>query len=77
VSYPSTPCAAPIDSEQTAKELLHSEWPLKVRLIGLRMTKLKDLKAATEPAHGIKRVSRTFSAYLCPSINHLVVFRIC
>ena len=41
---------------QIGKELLLSELPLAIRLIGLRVTKLKDLHAA-EPAGGIKRVS--------------------
>ncbi|KDQ57446.1 hypothetical protein JAAARDRAFT_129936 [Jaapia argillacea MUCL 33604] len=35
------------------KELLMHEWPLKLRLIGLRATKLKDLKA--DEGRGIKR----------------------
>ena len=34
------------------------EFPLTIRLIGLRVTKLKDLKAEAESkARGIKRVS--------------------
>lgn len=41
---------------QIGKELLLPELPLTIRLIGLRITKLKDLHAA-EPAGGIKRVS--------------------
>lgn len=41
---------------QIGKELLLAELPLTIRLIGLRITKLKDLHAA-EPAGGIKRVS--------------------
>ncbi|KAH7888691.1 IMS-domain-containing protein [Phlebopus sp. FC_14] len=36
------------------KELLLPEFPLTIRLIGLRVTKLKDLRAS-EPAGGIKR----------------------
>ncbi|PPQ98718.1 hypothetical protein CVT24_003426 [Panaeolus cyanescens] len=36
------------------KELLMPEFPLKLRLIGLRVTKLKDLRAP-DPANGIKR----------------------
>jgi DNA polymerase kappa len=31
------------------------EWPLKLRLIGLRVTKLRDLRAP-EASSGIKRV---------------------
>ncbi|TRM69516.1 hypothetical protein BD626DRAFT_13382 [Schizophyllum amplum] len=42
------------DLYATGKELLTPEWPLKIRLIGLRVTKLKDLRAA-EPTGGIKR----------------------
>lgn len=41
---------------QIGKDLLLPELPLTIRLIGLRVTKLKDLRAA-EPAGGIKRVS--------------------
>lgn len=41
---------------QIGKELLLPELPLTVRLIGLRVTKLKDLHAP-EPVDGIKRVS--------------------
>ena len=39
---------------QIGKELLLAELPLKIRLIGLRVTKLKDLRA--ESTTGIKRV---------------------
>ncbi|KAG5647040.1 hypothetical protein DXG03_001410 [Asterophora parasitica] len=39
----------------TGKELIQSEFPLSIRLIGLRVTKLKDLRSPTEPANGIKR----------------------
>jgi DNA polymerase kappa len=44
-----------IISSQTGKELLLPELPLTLRLIGLRVTKLKDLRAAS-PTGGIKRV---------------------
>ncbi|KAK0195348.1 DNA/RNA polymerase [Armillaria mellea] len=37
------------------KELLVPEFPLKLRLIGLRVTKLKDLRAASHTTVGIKR----------------------
>ncbi|TFK44337.1 hypothetical protein BDQ12DRAFT_694850 [Crucibulum laeve] len=37
------------------KELLLSELPLKLRLIGLRVTKLRDLRAPSPSAGGIKR----------------------
>jgi DNA polymerase kappa len=43
-------------SQQTGKELLLPELPLTLRLIGLRVTKLKDLVAAADPEVGIKRV---------------------
>lgn len=43
-------------STQTGKELLIPELPMKIRLIGLRVTKLKDLRAPQEPPGGIKRV---------------------
>jgi hypothetical protein len=44
---------------QTGKELLQPEWPLKLRLIGLRVTKLRDLQVpAEEKSSGIKRVRR-------------------
>lgn len=39
----------------TGRDLLLPEMPLRIRLIGLRVTKLKDLKKQ-EPATGIKRV---------------------
>uniref|UniRef100_A0A0W0F0C4 DNA polymerase kappa n=1 Tax=Moniliophthora roreri TaxID=221103 RepID=A0A0W0F0C4_MONRR len=39
----------------TGKELLLPELPLTLRLIGLRVTKLKDLRAAVDPEVGIKR----------------------
>lgn len=41
------------DLFSSGKELLMHEWPVKLRLIGLRMTKLKDLKASED--RGIKR----------------------
>ncbi|KAG7446342.1 DNA/RNA polymerase [Guyanagaster necrorhizus] len=37
------------------KELLLPEFPLKLRLIGLRVTKLKDLRAVSDTTVGIKR----------------------
>ncbi|PBK73871.1 DNA/RNA polymerase [Armillaria solidipes] len=37
------------------KELLLPEFPLKLRLIGLRVTKLKDIRAASDTTAGIKR----------------------
>ncbi|KAF8639506.1 hypothetical protein AX17_001411 [Amanita inopinata Kibby_2008] len=37
------------------KELLMPEFPLRLRLIGLRVTKLKDLRAQTSNVVGIKR----------------------
>ncbi|KAJ3999637.1 IMS-domain-containing protein [Lentinula boryana] len=40
-------------TNKTGKELLLPELPLKIRLIGLRVTKLKDLKLSTDS--GIKR----------------------
>ncbi|KAJ3791148.1 IMS-domain-containing protein [Lentinula aff. detonsa] len=42
-----------VDLFATGKELLLPELPLKIRLIGLRVTKLKDLKLSTDS--GIKR----------------------
>lgn len=39
----------------TGKELLLPEFPLKIRLIGLRVTKLKDLEAPSSESGGIKR----------------------
>ena len=41
---------------RTGKELLKPELPLCIRLIGLRVTKLKDLRAPAD--QGIKRVRR-------------------
>ncbi|KAJ7647371.1 hypothetical protein FB45DRAFT_822203 [Roridomyces roridus] len=37
------------------QELLLPELPLRIRLIGLRVTKLKDLRSALDPSIGIKR----------------------
>jgi len=37
------------------QELLLPELPLTIRLIGLRVTKLKDLRASLDPSIGIKR----------------------
>ena len=45
-----------IRKAQIGKELLLPEWPLELRLIGLRVTKLKDLRAEQEDGAGIKRV---------------------
>ncbi|KZT29016.1 DNA/RNA polymerase [Neolentinus lepideus HHB14362 ss-1] len=45
------------DLFSTGKELLMHEWPVKLRLIGLRMTKLKDLRATED-----KGIKRFFSA---------------
>lgn len=42
------------DLYAAGKELLLPELPAKIRLIGLRVTKLKDLRAS-EPTNGIKR----------------------
>jgi DNA polymerase kappa len=39
----------------TGKELLQPEWPLRIRLIGLRVTKLKDLRKKDDKM-GIERV---------------------
>jgi hypothetical protein len=46
---------------QTGKELLLPELPLKLRLIGLRVTKLKDLRAPASPPGGIKKVTSALS----------------
>ncbi|KAF5380614.1 hypothetical protein D9615_004634 [Tricholomella constricta] len=43
------------DLYTTGKELILPEFPLTIRLIGLRVTKLKDLRAPSEPTNGIKR----------------------
>jgi len=53
------------ESVQTGKELLQPEWPLKIRLIGLRVTKLKDLRAPAESSGGIKRVRLHFRLVFC------------
>ncbi|KAF9459808.1 hypothetical protein BDZ94DRAFT_1284217 [Collybia nuda] len=44
----------------TGKELIQPEFPLTIRLIGLRVTKLKDLKAPSVPTNGIKRFFESF-----------------
>ncbi|KAG5650201.1 hypothetical protein H0H81_000326 [Sphagnurus paluster] len=43
------------DLYTAGKELILPEFPLSIRLIGLRVTKLKDLQANSEPVNGIKR----------------------
>ena len=48
-------CSACNNTLQAGKELIKPEFPLCIRLIGLRVTKLKDLRESAE--HGIKRVS--------------------
>jgi hypothetical protein len=53
-----------LKKRQTGKELLLPELPLKIRLIGLRVTKLKDLRASSSEIRGIKRVS-SFRLYVC------------
>lgn len=55
----------------TGRDLLLPELPLKLRLIGLRVTKLKDLKKK-EPATGIKRVSYFYLAQLIVSRRFLM-----
>ena len=65
-----TTCTFVIDSRsqpnqtQAGRELLAPEWPLILRLIGLRVTKLKDLRAP-EPSGGIKRV-RVYGVSITP-----------
>lgn len=55
----------------TGRDLLLPELPLKLRLIGLRVTKLKDLKKK-EPVTGIKRVSCVYLAQLIVSRRSLM-----
>lgn len=54
---------------QAGLELLKDEWPLCLRLIGLRMTKLKDLQAP-EPSSGIKRVSILKYVYVLEALTN-------
>lgn len=49
---------------EAGKELLQPEWPLCLRLIGLRVTKLKDLR---KKESGIGKVWRSFSRGRFPS----------
>ncbi|KAG6831836.1 hypothetical protein H0H87_003755 [Tephrocybe sp. NHM501043] len=44
-----------LNSPEIGKELILPEFPLTIRLIGLRVTKLKDLRASLDPVNGIKR----------------------
>ncbi|EIN11671.1 IMS-domain-containing protein [Punctularia strigosozonata HHB-11173 SS5] len=44
------------------KELLLNDWPLELRLIGLRVTKLKDLRAEEQGDAGIKRFLKPASS---------------
>lgn len=41
------------NSSQLAVDLIRKEFPLRIRLLGIRMSNLKDL---TEPDHGIRNV---------------------
>jgi DNA polymerase kappa len=41
---------------EVGRELLQPEWPLRIRLIGLRVTKLKDLRKKDD---GIAKVQRS------------------
>ena len=51
------------DCPQIGKELLLPELPLRIRLIGLRVTKLKDLREDADAKPGsIKRVRRRLYA---------------
>ncbi|RDB24727.1 DNA polymerase kappa [Hypsizygus marmoreus] len=55
------------------KELLLPEVPLTLRLIGLRVTKLKDLRAPLETANGIKRFFESIQSgdpRKRPKLNH-------
>lgn len=64
---------------QTGKELLLPELPLRLRLIGLRVTKLKDLRSDADKPGSIKRVRPLlFPPHKYPlhysSIHHLQFF---
>jgi DNA polymerase kappa len=48
---------------EAGRELLQSEWPLRIRLIGLRVTKLKDLRKKDD---GIAKVRRSSHPQLIP-----------
>ncbi|KAK0212904.1 DNA/RNA polymerase [Desarmillaria ectypa] len=52
------------------KELLLPEFPLKLRLIGLRVTKLKDLHAASDTTTGIKRVGLLVPLQIHTSLSY-------
>ncbi|OCH87051.1 DNA/RNA polymerase [Obba rivulosa] len=61
-------CAKREDLIAIGKELLMPELPLRVRLIGLRVTKLKDMrKDAEKKAAGIKRFFESVSGPASPS----------
>ena len=53
---------------EAGKELLQPEWPLRLRLIGLRVTKLKDLR---KKDGGILKACRSESLfrYVCASLT--------
>ena len=48
---------------EAGQELLQPEWPLRIRLIGLRVTKLKDLRKKDD---GIAKVCDDFSTATVP-----------
>ncbi|KAH8977778.1 hypothetical protein EDB86DRAFT_3054602 [Lactarius hatsudake] len=54
---------------EAGRELLQPEWPLRIRLIGLRITKLKDLRKKDD---GIAKV-RHASRHHCPCMNAILV----
>jgi hypothetical protein len=59
---------------EAGRELLQPEWPLRIRLIGLRVTKLKDLRKKDD---GIAKVRALFSLHHCSCLerNPLPVLR--
>lgn len=44
---------------EAGRELLQPEWPLRIRLIGLRVTKLKDLRKKDDGIAKVRRPSHT------------------
>lgn len=57
-------------TDQIAQELLRKELPLRIRLLGIRLSTLKDL---TVPEKGIKAVRRCLHGPDSPAVSCLAL----
>jgi DNA polymerase kappa len=57
-------------TDQIAQELLRKELPLRIRLLGIRLSTLKDL---TIPEKGIKAVGLRFQGLGSPAVSRLAL----